>query len=261
MKINVYNHQYLNDDHSWIYIYLDQLKQMEDFGLMDAADVVKVTALGQQEQINLLKDISKSYPKIVVYEIPNNATSHDVATTFAAGNDVGAEKFVSETPTIRRLWEDAKTSTFYALYFHGKGASAFPKHFKTGNVDTFRNYYYWRKYLEWGVLESWEKCVNALNEYEVAGCNYNNHPFPHYSGNFWWARSDYIRKLDDVANSAWWRSVKSPSTPNRLVDEMWPCHMATKLFVLDQVPYRLQSPNPGLYSESYLRKQYVRENS
>jgi len=31
--------------------------------------------------------------------------------------------------------------------------------------------------------------------------------------------------------------------------------------ILDQVPYGLQSPNPGLYSESYLRKQYVREDS
>ena len=39
MKIRLYNHHYLPDDGSWVYIFMDQMKQLEDFGLMDAIAV------------------------------------------------------------------------------------------------------------------------------------------------------------------------------------------------------------------------------
>jgi hypothetical protein len=45
--------------------------------------------------------------------------------------------------------------------------------------------------------------------YETSGCNYMEEPFPHYSGNFWWASTNYIRRLPIVSlnnkhNPEWW---------------------------------------------------------
>lgn len=252
-KIKIYNHQFLNDDYSWVYIYLDQLKQLEDFGLLAVADSIDVTALGTKPHIELLKDLSKTYVNITIHEISTNISEEEVVNVYA-NNSSG---FVTETPTIYRIWKDSQNDDFNALYFHGKGASAFPRSFKTGDTLTFKNYYYWRKFLEWGVLEKWKDCVNALDiGNQVAGCNYNYDPFPHFSGNFWWARSDYIRTLDDISNSTWWKTIKQPCMVDRLVDEMWPCHKATNIFNLNSPPPELCSPNPGLYSQSYLRKNY-----
>jgi len=257
VRIVLYNHQFLTEDSNWVSIYIDQLKQIEDYGLLDAVDEVKVTALGDQTQIDLLDKLSHTYQKITVYPILNSSTSTDISNDFAKRDDTLEKKFIYETPTIKRIWDDSKEEDFLALYFHSKGASSFLRHFKNGDINTFKNYFYWRKYLEWGCLENWSICVNALKEgHELAGCNYNSHPFPHFSGNFWWARSDYIRTLDDVSNSSWWQSVKQPYFVDRLVDEFWVGHKATRIFVIDAPPEKLCSPNPGLYSEPYLRKYY-----
>jgi hypothetical protein len=259
VKIVLYNHQFLTEDYYWVSIYIDQLKQLEDFGLYDEVDSIRVTALGSEEQINLLNKLSGTYSKIKVYPIINTSTTNDIANDFAKRDEALEKKFIYETPTIKRIWEDSKTDNFLALYFHSKGASSLVRHFKNGDVDTFKNYFYWRKYLEWGCLEKWRECVTALKEgHQLAGCNYNGHPFPHFSGNFWWCRSDYIKTLDDVSNSDWWKSVKQPYFVDRLVDEFWVGHKADKIFVLDSPPDNLCSPNPGLYSEPYLRKYYDR---
>jgi len=260
MKIRLYNHHYLNDDGSWIYIFMDQMKQLEDFGLHDAMEVLSFTALGNQEQIKLFRDICSLYSKIEIHEIINNVTSDDLKD-FASEKGQSENKFVFEIPTIKRMWDDAKTKDFFGLYFHSKGVTAFPNYFKKGEVSTFENYFYWRKYLEWGFIERWETCVGGLYTNDAAGCNFNYDPFPHFSGNFWWVRSDYLRKLDDISDSVWWKNNKQPYHLDRMVAEIWPLHKAKKIFNIDSPPARLCSPNPGLYSETYMRKYYDKQNT
>lgn len=53
----------------------------------------------------------------------------------------------------------------------------------------------WRDFLNWSVIERWSDCVKALEDHDVAGPNWETAPWPHFSGNFWWARSDYIKRL------------------------------------------------------------------
>lgn len=258
MTIRIYSHQYLTDDSTWVFGYLDQFKLIEDTGLLDATEQVIISAIGDRQQLDILQGLANSYSMVAIHEIENNITEQDISRDFASMDNNRAKKFISEAVTINKLWQDSQQNDFNALYIHSKGVTAFARHLKQQDVDKFRNYYYWRKYLEWGCVESWRECVQALDlGCDVAGCNYNQDPWPHFSGNIWWAASRYIRSLDDNTNSAWWRSQRQHYHTDRLCDEMWPCSLAKKIYNIHSPGPELCSPNPGLYSKAYLRKNYV----
>jgi len=57
-------------------------------------------------------------------------------------------------------------------------------------------------------------CLELLNNYDTAGCNLSTSDVAtHYSGNFWWATSNYIKGLnflqDDDSAELWLLSNKS----------------------------------------------------
>jgi hypothetical protein len=107
-----------------------------------------------------------------------------------------------EVPTLRRLRADcAADPTGHVLYLHVKGASHPP-----GSVDR------WRAFLCAGVLGRWRDCVAALDAGHDAAGNEWYGPdrealwrrvwglggldlLPHFAGNFWWARRDYVARL------------------------------------------------------------------
>lgn len=46
------------------------------------------------------------------------------------------------------------------------------------------------------VIEQWPENLRALAQHDAAGFNWIRQPrFPHFSGNFWMARNDYIARL------------------------------------------------------------------
>ena len=92
------------------------------------------------------------------------------------------------------------------LYFHSKGSS--PHHeYQKGPIDS------WTIMMEFFNISCWQNCVSILDKYFTCGCEMwsldsNNkqnqkdilsskvkREFWHYSGNFWWARMEYIAKL------------------------------------------------------------------
>ena len=60
------------------------------------------------------------------------------------------------------------------------------------------------------VVDKCDTCLELLDSYDTVGCNYTDKPHKHYSGNFWWATSNYIKLLknipdDSLRHSAeWW---------------------------------------------------------
>jgi hypothetical protein len=56
--------------------------------------------------------------------------------------------------------------------------------------------------------------------------NFGTWPTPHYSGNFWWSKSEHISKLPNIIENDWWDLFRS-ETPlktfdsNRNKPEMW----------------------------------------
>lgn len=97
-----------------------------------------------------------------------------------------------EWPTLNFLKNnvDDDPNDFYVCYMHVKGISHKPSSHITS----------WRQYLDFWMLEKWEFCVKMLDKYETVGntstATLNGVKQTNiYSGNYWWARSSYIKRL------------------------------------------------------------------
>jgi hypothetical protein len=123
-----------------------------------------------------------------------------------------------EFPTLARLWQEAHDSpdSFLCYYFHTKGASlaATPRQ-RPANA--------WRRYMEYFNIEKWEDCAAVLNDHDTCGVELQCES-SHYSGNFWWATSDYIKKLPN--GRQYWRENKD----NRLAAEFYLCQANAKAY-------------------------------
>lgn len=96
-----------------------------------------------------------------------------------------------ELPTLKYLKDscDQYDQESYVLYLHHKGAM------NPNNpcVDD------WRRFMLHHTVTRWKDCVNVLDQgYDTAGVNLQMTPLMHYSGNFWWAKSGYIKRLPKI---------------------------------------------------------------
>jgi hypothetical protein len=83
----------------------------------------------------------------------------------------------------------------YILYIHTKGASRLKD-------DISNNMIAWRQYMNYFNIE---KCKNVFkifekSQYNTYGCNFAKsdceNDASHYSGNFWWAKSSYLKTIN-----------------------------------------------------------------
>jgi hypothetical protein len=100
-------------------------------------------------------------------------------------NDIGSY----EQSTLNLLYEHALNEDFKVLYIHTKGV-------KHNNTNIYIND--WVKYLCYFNIYKHEICMDALENYDVVGVNLQEQPELHFSGNFWWTTSNYIRKINKL---------------------------------------------------------------
>jgi hypothetical protein len=82
----------------------------------------------------------------------------------------------------------------------------------------------WREYLENINIGYWQECLELLNYYDCVGTDinpmaiYDNgkimYSAPHYQGGFWWANSNYIKKLN-------WKFFHRPVEEQEFLGELW----------------------------------------
>jgi len=109
-----------------------------------------------------------------------------------------------ERPTLQLMHAFSKRRTnegVKMLYLHTKGISYAP------NTPIHNNIQAWIVYMLHFLLD--KSCLPLLDEYDTLGCNYYEGPYKHYSGNFWWIRSDYLANLNldrlvSRADAEWW---------------------------------------------------------
>jgi len=109
-----------------------------------------------------------------------------------------------EINTINKLREDCikESEDRLILYVHSKGIT---KPFSKPSAD-------WRRYLVHFNIERWKDNVALLEHgFDTVGVNLLENPL-HYSGNFWWSKSSYIKNLPEV-----------PRFVNRHYAETWIC--------------------------------------
>jgi hypothetical protein len=91
-----------------------------------------------------------------------------------------------ETPTINLLHAHATDSEeeFNVLYLHTKGVTR-----TSVSVND------WINYMIYFNIIKHKTCIDRLADHDAVGVNLVNVFQLHYSGNFWWSKSSFIRKL------------------------------------------------------------------
>lgn len=102
-----------------------------------------------------------------------------------------------ETFTINTLHEDCHIDPSLqdanVLYMHTKGIT------KTGIIAVN----HWVEYMcHFNILEH-ESCLKMLEHCDTIGVDLKQLPVLHYSGNFWWAKTGYIKTLEPCVHTTY----------------------------------------------------------
>jgi hypothetical protein len=128
----------------------------------------------QERHKDFLQQFSTLSNKIKIINLPNpvfNDESDTLNFILQKSND---------SSTNRRI-----------LYLHTKGVTHSHQLVKK-NVDA------WVEYLDLYNIHKWKECVDALDTHDVAGGLYESSNPKHFSGNFWWANTNYIKTLPEI---------------------------------------------------------------
>ena len=97
-----------------------------------------------------------------------------------------------ENATMKQVVAFSKIHNDYnVLYMHTKGVSYKQDHYFYQGILS------WINFMMYCLVDHSDKCVELLSEYDTIGTNVREHDTNplHYSGNFWWARTCYLRNL------------------------------------------------------------------
>lgn len=233
-KMIGYYHVYLTENSAiWASIVCEQLDVMLNSGLLEDINRIKIICISRNNrERETFYNLCLTYTNKLEFYFVDNPYSTDREMI----QNLESSRTITENITMREIWKDSQTDDFKILYLHTKGVTSIDKHLNT-NVDLYMRYVCWRQFLNWGVLDNWKTCTFELQYHDIAGVNYQKEPSAHFSGNFWWANSSYIRKLPDPATLDWWYKIKSNTTndwlksaSDRFRDEQWPCSIEHKVF-------------------------------
>jgi len=168
----------LADYRDRIHHYLDLFRSC---GMYPRIDEIRCGVLGPEDAVTEIRDMD---PKIRIL-----------------GHHPSLEMY--EGFTLNYLWRDAYHEDFQVLYLHTKGIIHQPRN---PNVED------WIAYMLYFLVERHEMCMENIRTTDTVGVNLRDGP--HYSGNFWWSRSQHIRRLQpcttDKASPEHWIT----SSPN-----------------------------------------------
>jgi hypothetical protein len=154
---------------NWKFIVLDQYYTLLYSGILDCIDIVYITVIGEEDVSWLLNKNQK-----FVF-------------------DKRGEYKHYERTCLHSLLDWSKSNDADVLYIHTKGVS----HVGNANVQE------WRRMMEHFLIDNYDLCLDVLEDVvcckllddgtmeTVNGETHKLHP----SGNFWWARTEYIRTL------------------------------------------------------------------
>lgn len=157
----------------WKEIFNRQMSYLSKFNLLSYVNRIYIVQIGDGD-INFNFIPQKVQEKIsLIKKVPNS---------------------MEESGTLEEIWKRSQTQDFYVLYFHTKGIS------HQGQI--YHNVIDWAKMMEYFLIEQYS-CLDLLPQYDAIGCNLSTYPLRHFSGNFWWSKSSYIRTLPDPLDPYW----------------------------------------------------------
>ena len=179
--IPIYGVYHVYCDTDWQRMVNDQIGHLKKSGLLDVTTCLYVSCIVKNTQeVDELKRIIDS----------------DKAEIISIETD--PQKF--EYPALSFLHSKSCEEDCLMYYFHTKGISYQAAGGADKRFNGFkRNIESWRVMMEYFLFDKWRVAVNTLTSgFDTYGC-YRLPPPPKpyylYAGNFWWARSGYLKKL------------------------------------------------------------------
>jgi len=190
-----------NIENSGTEILDEQIRDLVDSGLVNLVKHIFINNLGKEINPDKYTHISDKI-KIINY-------SYDTG--------------LFENVTLKLLYFYSKVfQSSKILYLHTKGTSYSKDNTRYPVITA------WRRFMMYCLTHNYKECVKLLDYVEVVGCNYIDvtaeqvYYFPsHFSGNFWWANSEYISRLEishliDKYDSEFWLFRNNPTFANIL---------------------------------------------
>jgi len=228
MKIAIFYHClfYMNGDicvHAFDVVN-EQMYDLEYSGLLEASKEFHVGINGGKES----SDVARM-------TIPHKAdlTLHGLASR-------------SENLTILMIEDWVKTHPgWLVLYMHSKGATHNPGE---GRDHTM----IWRRCMLTNLVIQWRRCVRDLERNDSVGCHWlegmgSDKSQNYWGGNFWWARSDFLRTLPSLRDRDRVKLSGVESLESRYEAEVWIGNGPRKPRVKDYHPVNPSVRNACLY--------------
>lgn len=270
MKKFLFYHSFLTDDLMWVQIFLDQFKMMVDSELYEELENIFVCVISSEKNLTIMNDLLNTFNnlfgnKIIMLWVKKDYSDNNFSNMV---NDQ-YQKIIGEDFTLHKMWEFSHNTEekVSICYIHMKGLTSLPRFLNSDLREYYSptmvvNYHFWKKFLEWSVIEKHRECCEALETHDTAGANWSEWPIPHYSGNLWWANSDYVKTLIDPVNLDWWKQFKNNSQEilvrqlsDRIKDEVWIGSNNAKMFSLYN--HKFPPPISNLGSTLIKRREYT----
>lgn len=174
-------------------IWPQQWEKLKQSGLYDISDKIYLNLVGTEN----IDNVKMTLPDYII---------NDPKIIFSTQGD----RHVFEYSTHKLIAEYSKTHPEeYIYYIHSKGAM-------TANHEIKNAAYWWGQYMEEYTINRWKLNVESLDlGFDCCGVEWRNSPYDHFSGNFWWATTEYINKLPNI--DTYWNQYKH----DRIMSEMW----------------------------------------
>jgi hypothetical protein len=205
---------------NWRQIVLDQLDTLEYCGLGYIASEMTISFHNVSPNQTESESIGQILELLNQYRFASRLLSN--ITFLDASTSSPRERLIMEHMSLncRRTDHHAKNMTRINFYFHDKGCSKYSEAPGTEEYDKSKNIFYWRKYMEWFLLERPTLCMRAILNHGSKTCGVDLRGFPsmHYSGNFWSASCDYVA---DLPMRDAWPDESTNSWLHYISAEMW----------------------------------------
>ena len=202
---------------SWYRVYLSLIESIKKHGLYDATDRIYLHFVGSDTTDELTEEVVND-PKFII-------------TTY---RDPGVLEF--QTLGIMRRVADEEEENCKFWYIHTKGAT-------TANFEIMNGAACWKEYIEYFTVELWQESAAHLDDHDIVGTEWRFIPHKHFSGNFHWSNSFYVRKLPRMEE--YYEKHKN----DRIMSEMYIGFGSPKPFIFHnfgQDLYRFEA-HPHLY--------------
>jgi hypothetical protein len=174
---------YIFCKNNWKEVVNEQIQAIQETDILSICNKLHVIVASKQtEDYEYIKK-KLSHSNIKFYNIQNN-------TQF-------------EFPALKLIKQICEKYVCKIFYIHTKG---------TGISESNKTFYHgstnlkhlqecvkdWRQYMEYFILAKANKNIELLDTYDACGVNLVDRPSKHFSGNFWWSKSSYIKQLPNI---------------------------------------------------------------